>query len=81
MCMCVSHKSPTAQKLVSCTEISCLDSQGRLHEPVPLTSAALTPYEQYMVSQAISSFTSRRRILSPPSCASLTQTIASPASE
>lgn len=27
MCMCVSHKSPTAQKLVSCTEISCLDNQ------------------------------------------------------
>lgn len=30
MCMCVSHKSPTAQKLVSCAQISCLDNQGKL---------------------------------------------------
>lgn len=33
MCVCVSHKSPTAQKRVSCTEMSCLDNQGSLHEP------------------------------------------------
>jgi len=30
MCMCVSHKSPTAQKRVSCAQISCLDNQGNL---------------------------------------------------
>lgn len=30
MCVCVSHQSPTAQKLVSCAEISCLDNRGTL---------------------------------------------------
>lgn len=60
MCMCVSHKSPTAQQLVSYTEISCLDNQ-RILTSLCLSGPWHKTHGTSMWSLTTPGFTSTRR--------------------